>query len=344
MITKFEEFIKENSEFNQYLMGGETQNSLGPGYGFATDPGLSIYSNDNNPYQDLYARKAGTTNKLMQIARDAGKNLFNDPRFTRKNDKFVEDSEYYKKLKILRMYENKNLKLDIFVSFEFNEQEIFGVFRNFNGLTKPPALSAPELFENGQYPYIDKEYILKLNNFLYKKLYNWFKPEPGLYINLKENNVIKDEMGRQLFLNKGKIVEIMGYNEDENNDPFAILKMKDQTYYIEKNNFYWINWRFDPANKKEESMKQIFGFNQFIIENRRWKKEYLTNLQDILSHKIDHAEEILSLSDLDPEGAIILLRELDTDYSNELADEIDKLLNMWGEFDVESEIELSKLN
>ena len=170
MITKFEEFIKENSEFNQYLMGGETQNSLGPGYGFATDPGLSIYSNDNNPYQDLYARKAGTTNKLMQIARDAGKNLFNDPRFTRKNDKFVEDSEYYKKLKILRMYENKNLKLDIFVSFEFNEQEIFGVFRNFNGLTKPPALSAPELFENGQYPYIDKEYILKLNNFLYKKL------------------------------------------------------------------------------------------------------------------------------------------------------------------------------
>ena len=242
------------------------------------------------------------------------------------------------------MYENKNLKLDIFVSFEFNEQEIFGVFRNFNGLTKPPALSAPELFENGQYPYIDKEYILKLNNFLYKKLYNWFKPEPGLYINLKENNVIKDEMGRQLFLNKGKIIEVMGYNEDENNDPFAILKMKDQTYYIEKNNFYWINWRFDPANKKEESMKQIFGFNQFIIENRRWKKEYLTNLQDILSHKIDHAEEILSLSDLDPEGAIILLRELDTDYSNELADEIDKLLNMWSEFDVESEIELSKLN
>ena len=161
---------------------------------------------------------------------------------------------------------------------------------------------------------------------------------------LPENNVIKDEMGRQLFLNKGKIIEVMGYNEDENNDPFAILKMKDQTYYIEKNNFYWINWRFDPANKKEESMKQIFGFNQFIIENRRWKKEYLTNLQDILSHKIDHAEEILSLSDLDPEGAIILLRELDTDYSNELADEIDKLLNMWGEFDVESEIELSKLN
>ena len=242
------------------------------------------------------------------------------------------------------MYENKNLKLDIFVSFEFNEQEIFGVFRNFNGLTKPPALSAPELFENGQYPYIDKEYVLKLNNFLYKKLYNWFKPEPGLYINLKENNIIKDEMGRQLFLKKGKIVEIMGYNEDENNDPFAILKMKDQTYYVEKNNFYWINWRFDPVNKKEESMKQIFKFDQFITENRRWKKEDLIKLQDILSHKIEHAEELLSEDDLAPEDAIILLRELGTDVSNQLADEIDELLNMWAEFDVESEIELSELN
>ena len=249
MITKF--VIFEGSEFNQYNMGAETQNPFGAGYGFATDAGLSIYSDDNNRFQDFYARSAGTTNKLMQIAKDSGKKLFDDPRFNRKNDRFLQDSEFYKNLKILRMVENKSLKLDIFVSFEFNEQEIFGVFRSFNGLTKPPLLYATELF-NGQYPYIDKEYMLKLNNFLYKKLYNWFKPKPGLYINLKDNNIMKDEMGRQLFLKEGKIVEVMGFNEDENNDPFIILKIKDQTFYIEKNNFYWFNWRFKSADKKEE--------------------------------------------------------------------------------------------
>jgi hypothetical protein len=57
-------------------------------------------------------------------------------------------------------------------------------------------------------------------------------------------------MGRQFFLKEGKIVEVMGFNEDENNDPFIILKIKDQTFYIDKNNFYWFNWRFKPANKE----------------------------------------------------------------------------------------------
>ena len=122
MITKF--VIFEGSEFNQYNMGAETQNPFGAGYGFATDAGLSIYSDDNNRFQDFYARSAGTTNKLMQIAKDSGKKLFDDPRFNRKNDRFLQDSEFYKNLKILRMVENKSLKLDIFVSFEFNEQEI----------------------------------------------------------------------------------------------------------------------------------------------------------------------------------------------------------------------------
>jgi len=251
MITKFAIF--ENSEFNQFL-GGDSgkmgSDVFGAGYGFASDPGLSIYSDDNRPYQDQYARSQGTTNKLMQMAQGAGKNLFNDPRFNRKNDRFLEDSEYFKKLKILRMVQNQNLKLDIYISFEFNEQEFFGVFKNFNGLIKPPALTSPELLNNNQY--MDKEYFLKLNNFLYKKLYNWFKPKPGFYVNLKENNRIKDNMGRLLFLDKGKMVEVMGYNEDENNDPYITIKIKNQTYYIEKNNYFWFNWRFEEVNKKEE--------------------------------------------------------------------------------------------
>ena len=253
-LLKFEEFILENSEFNQYQQGNVGMDAFGSGgYGFATDPGLSIYSDDNRVYQDQYARSAGTTNKLMQMAQGAGKNLFNDPRFNRKNDRFLEDSEYFKKLKILRMVQNQNLKLDIYISFEFNEQEFFGVFKNFNGLIKPPALTSPELLNNNQYPYMDKEYFLKLNNFLYKKLYNWFKPKPGLYVNLKENNQIIDDMGRLLFLDKGKIVEVMGFNEDENNDPYITIKMKGQTYYIEKNNYFWFNWRFEEVNKKDKN-------------------------------------------------------------------------------------------
>ena len=132
-LLKFDEFIIENSEFNQYNLGSEVQSPFGPGYGMAMDPGLSIYSDDNRPYVDQYARSAGSTNKLMQMAQKAGKDLFSDPRFSKRSDIFLEDSTEYKNLTILRMVQNESLKLDVYFSFEFNEQEFFGAFKNFNG-------------------------------------------------------------------------------------------------------------------------------------------------------------------------------------------------------------------
>jgi hypothetical protein len=250
MIVRFDEFIKENSEFNQYLMGGEVQTPFGPGYGFAQDPSLSIYSDDNRPYVDQYARSAGSTSKLIQMGRKAGQDLFSDSRFSRrKNDLFIEDSTEYKKLKILRMVQNENLKLDIYVSFEFNEQEFFGSFKNFNGFVKPPHFTCPELLNESRFPYIDREYFLKLNNFLYKKLIKWYKTVPGLYINEKQDNPIKDEIGRQLFLKQNKIVEVLGETLDENNEPVITLRIKDKKFTIGKNNYYWFNWRFTKANQ-----------------------------------------------------------------------------------------------
>lgn len=252
IITNFEEFINENSEFNQFTngdggnLGMSTFGSMG--WGFAQDPSLSIYSDDNRPYQDLYARQAGTTNKLFQMSQKAGRDLFGDLRFNIKNDIFLEDSNEYKKMKILRIVQNESLKLDIYISFEFNNEEFFGSFKNFNGSIKPPNFTCPELLNEFKYPYIDKEYFLKLNNFLYKKLIKWFKPEKGLYINLKPNNIIKDDMGRQFFLKEGKIVDVLGQNEDENGEYYITLKIKDKKFYIEKNNYYWFKWRFKLAN------------------------------------------------------------------------------------------------
>lgn len=251
MITNFEEFISESSEFNQYQMGSEVQTPFGPGYGFASDPSLSIYSDDNRPYVDQYARSAGSTNKLMQMGNKALLNLFNDTRFNRKNDMFLEDSSEYKDIKILRIVENRLMKLDVYISFKFYDREYFGSFKNFNGLIKPPLFTCPELFfQQTEYPYIDKEYFLKLNNFLYKKLLKWFKPKTGLYVNLKENNTIIDELGNLFFLKKGKIVEVLGQNEDQNNDLYIILKIENKKFRIEKNNYYWFNWRFEKANEK----------------------------------------------------------------------------------------------
>ena len=60
--------IKEYSEFNQYQMDIGAQNPLGPGFGFATDPSLSIYGQDgDSPYTDYYSRTGGSINRLNKF-------------------------------------------------------------------------------------------------------------------------------------------------------------------------------------------------------------------------------------------------------------------------------------
>lgn len=251
MIIKFEEFLNESSEFNQYQMGLDYAfNSAGPGYGFATDPGLSIYSNDTSPYVDFYARTAGTTSRLMQITKQVFSDM-EDHLGTRKNDRFLLDIDEFKNLKILRIHENENMKINIYISFDFMEEEFFGVYRNFNNTTNKPRLES-ELFSNPKYSYMDKEYYLKLNQYLYKKLFNFFIPKPGLYRNLKPNNVVKsDDMGNQMFLKEGKIVEVLGYNLDESGDPFISLIIDGKKFNITGSNYFYFKWRFESTDKKD---------------------------------------------------------------------------------------------
>lgn len=64
----------------------------------------------------------------------------------------------------------------------------------------------------------------------------------------------------------------------------------------------------------------------------------------MLFHYVEHAEEITGETDLSPEEAIIILDNIGTEYAIELSKKINELLDLIAEFDVESEIEKSKLN
>lgn len=245
--------LKESSEFNQYQLGigtGLGMSAFGQaGYGFATDPGLSIYSPDSNPYVDMYARQAGTTSHLMSIIKQMNKELEDDHVFIRKSDRFLEDIDEYKNIKILRIFQNENLKLNVYISFDFMEKEFFGVFRNFNSSLNKPTFDS-EILSDPQFTYIDKEYYLKLNQYLYKLIYNFFIPEPGMYKNLKQDCLVKDESGQLKYLKEGKIVEVMGYNTDENNDPYISLKIENKEFKITGNNYFYFKYWFEPITIK----------------------------------------------------------------------------------------------
>ena len=244
------QMLLESSEFNQYQMGLDNAfQSFGPGYGIANDPGLSIYSPDSNPYVDMYARNAGTTSRLMQIITQLSKEMSDDHIFTRKSDRFLEDIDEYKNIKILRIFANENLKLNLYISFDFMDKEFFGVYRNFNGSHQKPTLDT-ELLTDPSMSYIDKEYYFKLNQYLYKIIYNLFIPTPGMYQNLKSDCIVKDEMGQLKYLKEGKIVNVKGYNTDENNDPYIIIEIDGKKLYITGNNYFYFKYWFEIINLK----------------------------------------------------------------------------------------------
>jgi len=235
--------IFEGSEFMQYQFGIEPMNTTGGGgnYVFATDPRMSQGNYQDSPFTDFYARQSGLVANLNQIV----KNVRNQTDIIYKDtNAFLEDIELYKNIKILRIFENNNLKLDIFLSFEYDDNEYFGAFRNFNGLAKPKFES--EVFYEPEYQYrFDSSYKLKLGNFFYKKLEKWFIPEKGIYKNLKQDNKVKDTMGKLYEMKSEQVVEVLGYNMTPDNKPYTIIKVHDKTYHVEGNDYYYFRWRFE---------------------------------------------------------------------------------------------------
>ena len=238
--------ITEGSEFMQYQFGIEPMGTQGGGgqYAFAQDPSSSYYNYQDSPYTDFYSRQSGIVSNLNNII----KNTVNKSGiFNRDFDAFSEDIELYKNLKILRIYQNTNIKLDIFISFVFDNNEYFGVFKNFNGISKPKLDT--ELYTDPYYQYrFTSEYKIKLSNYFYKKIEKWFIPEKGFYKNLKIDNLVKDNMGNVFKLKKDQIVEILGYNINSDNKPYIILDIKGEKYHITNNDYYYFKWRFEKLN------------------------------------------------------------------------------------------------
>jgi hypothetical protein len=239
--------LDEGSEFLQYQFGLEPMGTQGGGgqYAFAQDPSLSYSNYQDSPFCDFYARQSGLVANLDQAAKQSRgqMSIFNN------DNSFLEDVGEYKNLKILRIFENNILKLDVYISFDYNENEFFGVFRNFNGIAKPKLES--ELYHDPNYKFrFDSEYKLRLGNFFYKKLEKWFIPNKGLYKNMKNENRVKDTMGKLYEMQSNQVVEVLGYNMNSDNKPYIILKYKDKTYHVEGNDYYYFKWRFQKLNEK----------------------------------------------------------------------------------------------
>lgn len=233
--------MKEGSQFLQYQFGIEPF-SAPAGYAFAIDPKLSYQNYQDSPYTDFYSRQHG----LVQNAINVMKGHMNSLSDYKTDNQFIEDLDLFKNLKILRIFENQRLKLDVYISFDYDDEEYFGVYKNFNYIMRPKLES--EFFYDVRNQYrINQEYTIKFSNYYYRKLEKWFIPEKGWYKLLIDKLRVKDDLGKFFEIKKNKQVEMLGHNISKDNQPYIILNINNDKYYIYGNDYYYFKWRFESS-------------------------------------------------------------------------------------------------
>ena len=155
-----------------------------------------------------------------------------------KFDKFMEDVDEFNNFKILRL-NRSGLDINVYVSFEFDDFEYFGVYKNFGSQHKPILYT--DMYTDEKCKFITNEYRLKLSNYFYKILVNWFLPKKCKYKALK-NVFTRDEFGKEFILKENSIVELLNSSFS---DRIINLNLNGKRYYINNIDFYFFNYWFE---------------------------------------------------------------------------------------------------
>jgi hypothetical protein len=212
-----------------------------PGYGFATDPKMSIYGSKDSQYVNDYYRKSFLTNSLLDIINQTNKEIAGNG--IMKFDHFLEDVNELYDFKILRINKNESLKLDIYISFMLEDEEFFGMYKNFNHVN--PSELKCELFSDPGHKYIDDQYVIKMDNYLKNVLNKWFIPAEGEYLNLNSELRCRNNMGENIHIKKGAIILVNMTGQDKDGDPYIKFKINDEQYVINKNDYYYFKYWFE---------------------------------------------------------------------------------------------------
>jgi hypothetical protein len=239
-------FLSESySDFNQFNQMGMGVSPL-PGYGFAVDPKMSIYGHADSPYVDNYYRTPMLVNTLLDIIKGINKDAQNNYGAI-KYDQFLEDVDEFKNFKILRTVINASYHIDIYVSFEFGDDEFFGLFKNFNSIQKVKFTT--DLFTDSNYRYINTEYRLKLDNYFRKVLNKWFKPKKGWFINLNKNLYVRNKLGNKILLPKDAKINVTTVGNDKDNNPYIKFLYKGEELVLNKNDYFFFNYWFEQTTE-----------------------------------------------------------------------------------------------
>jgi hypothetical protein len=220
--------ILEFTEFNAMRLGNDSV----PQSTHVDNPSLSLGS-----YNRFQANVANSVNRLSDIFK---KISLTTTGFSMKNGDTIEIKDI-KNLKVLRIFPKNDIKYNIYISFELNKKEYFGIIKDiFNN----PQFSC-ELFTDREYM-LSRELIIRIKGNIIKAIKKWLDIKQGKYILLKELNVKDKYKGYIILIKPNEIVNVVNTNSDN-----LIIEYDNNHYIIDGKNFLYFNYYFKPIKEKE---------------------------------------------------------------------------------------------
>ena len=215
--------ILETSEFNLQRMNPDTAQVAGQ----VDDPQLSINAFDK--HQDLVRQS------IAKIGQLQGAMMGSAAYRTLKSKLALEDQEI-KSLKIIRIVKNQNLNYDVYVNFQIDGEDYWGVIKDILGNTefKSEVFKDHDLIQT-------KEWVIKLKGLMIKNIKSFLKPQFGKFKALKEGIICYSQInGKMLTIPKDAEIEVL-----KSYDNKIIFEYDNDKYSLTNDNFIYFNWWFE---------------------------------------------------------------------------------------------------
>lgn len=221
-ITLNENKINELSEFNFQRFG----NPIHPWVNQPNDPNLSFDAYERHTDQ---ARMANIRLNTILAGLIQTGDIYN-----KRQDRII-DRQDLSNLVIQRMYDNDSGDLDIYIKFEINKKEYFGVIKNF--------IHNPELNSECFRDYdliLTKEWVIRTKGLIIKIIRRFLNVESGDYKALKEIYCTDNLTGKLYSITEGMKIKVLRAMDDK-----IIAEIGNNIIStLDGKNFYFFNYYF----------------------------------------------------------------------------------------------------
>ena len=223
--------IREFTEFNNMRMGSDSV----PQSTHVDDPNLSY-----DGFDRFEANLKNSLHKLNDLYKDISQST------TGVNLRSGEtiDSSDIKKIKILRIYPKDDIYMNVYFTFEIDDEEYYGVINKINS---PNSSVSSEIFRD-RLVHGSKEWVIRIKGNISKAINQWLSPISMDYLTLKELDVIDEITGELLLIpsdTKIKLIRVMGGDE-------MLILYNDRNYILSGNNFFYFNYFLSPIEEEKE--------------------------------------------------------------------------------------------